>query len=420
MKRVDADRTVFHPILAAYLIKDFVDAAGKARMPEAIESARDVADKALALASPYSHGSLVYWYEPGSGLSEMPRRFYSGLTQAWFVRALSALQTVADGYSEQAASFFNSLAVPLQDGGPLLEHDFGWVVEEYPYDPPLYTLNGWLTMLRLLLEGGESLERLPGFEPFVINNLRAVKRLLPLYDAGFIKNSRYQLTGFTRVRLVLSKAVGATVKSFTMTIPSQTPRQGELNAKAGGRWGNYLERSEGRILQFNVLQSLISFPVENLFSCELDLHGACTITVFVGDGDYDPLSTGMPTKRWRQVAELNVAPGRHEIAVPLPWDDRNLFAYPTNFKKSLKGQGNKTYNSYHFVHIMDLASLYHCTGEEMFKEYALRWSEYVAGWPELPFLPAEKFSHAHFDGDKFFERVESYLTQPVRKLRTLS
>lgn len=407
-KRMDAG-PVFHPILAPYLICDFLDQYEKAEVMDALGQARGIADRVIAVADEHVGDSLVYWYEPETRLSSIPKRFYSGLTQAWYVKAFARLSTYDEKYREPVRRFFESLKITVKDGGPLLVKDYGWIVEEYPYDPPLYTLNGWLTVLRLLLDHKEQLHSLDGFDEFIRKNMDAVQHLLPLYDAGFVANSRYQLTGFTRLKFVFSKKVEFTLRDFSVDIPGEGSHAGSSAGSIGGRWGNYVERREGRILQLNLLLSLVSFPRENVFRGRLSCQEECQATVFLADGDYDPLISGLPTKRWRQIGDVQLQAGDNPLTISLPWDDKNLFAYPTNFKKQLKGLGGKRFNAYHYVHIIDLAVLFHFTKVPLLKVYAERWARYVELWPGLQMLPADQFAHQHYSGQDFFANVNKYL-----------
>ena len=81
-------------------------------------------------------------------------------------------------FLEYTQKFFNSLKIPLNKKGVLLKKDFGWIVEEYPLDPPLYTLNGWLTVLRILIDSEKYMKRIEGIEKFIQNNLNAHSSIL--------------------------------------------------------------------------------------------------------------------------------------------------------------------------------------------------------------------------------------------------
>lgn len=409
MKRMGS-RLVFHPILAPYLICDFIDAYRRKSQPQALQCAVHIAERALCYASPYLRESLVYWYHPESKLSMVPGRFYSGLTQAWYIKAFAKLSDFEKRFSKYIKPFFNSLTVPATHGGPLLQRSFGWVVEEYPFNPPLYTLNGWLTVLRLLFENRRMLSKIDGFSLFVERNLDSVQYLLPLFDVEFCKNSRYQLTGFTRLKLTLSKEVKCIVNGFEVFVPTEGCTTGDVSGEQRSRWRSCLERQEGRLLQFNVVLSMVGYPAENKVNFELSVDADCIVKCFVADGDYDPLLTAMPTQRWLPINSVDLKAGLNSFVVPIPYDDRNVFAYPTNFKKAMNGDSGVKFNTYHFLHIVDLAILYSFTGIPVFKEYVSRWMEYIKEWPDLESLPASKVSHQSYNHAGFLATVEKSIS----------
>jgi hypothetical protein len=405
MKRGDT-KDVFHPILPAYLIKDYVRWKASSRSDEYIELARKVAR--LALARGERRGdALVFVYEPASGLSSVPVQFYSALTQAWYIDALCALSRYVNGeFDDEIRSIFRSLLIPMEEGGCLLRKSWGWVVEEYPHDPPLYTLNGWLTVICMLLDAREYLTKIGlDIEEFLRENLNAVEHLLPLYDAEFCANSRYQLTGFTRLRLLFDKPVSHSLSSFEVTIPGEGTYPGAL-AKADSRWKPYVERSEPRLLQMNVVQSLVCYPEENVFRAILKVDLDCKAKLMAAVGEWRHDMSAMPTDRWREVASFFLKPGEHTLEVPITWDDQNVFAYPTNFKKRVNGV---LFNAYHFIHIQDLAQLYAHTGKEVFKEWAERWMGYPPRWPTLAATQSKGLSFQALKGDETLNLIAKLL-----------
>ena len=190
MKKME-DGLVFHPILAPYLIIDFLDIYEKKNIKDALDIAVHIANISFKEADLY-RGALCFWYDPKDKLSAMPNKFFSGLTQSWYVKASARLSKHNNSFIPTIQLFFNSLLIPIELGGVLVKKDIGWIIEEYPSKPQLYTLNGWLTVLRWLINDEESLKHLPSYYEFLEKNLDAVKHLLPLYDAGFCFNSRYQ------------------------------------------------------------------------------------------------------------------------------------------------------------------------------------------------------------------------------------
>jgi hypothetical protein len=348
-------------------------------------------------------------YRPESGLSKHPSPFYSALTQTWYIKAICDLSKYVGGkYRESLQLIFHSLQIPLEQGGVLVKKNYGWILEEYPATPSLYTLNGWLTVLRMIISCKKGLDRFSiNYKELLDKNLDAVEHLLPLYDAKFCLNSRYKLTGFTRLKIVFDKAVSLDVLDFEIDIPGENKAYGNLKKSTNYRWENYVERNEKRILQFNIVLSLISYPVPNIFSCNLIVDKNCKAEIFLADGDYRADMSAMPTERWRKISSINLNPGHNQINIDIPYDQHNLFAYPTNFKKKI---GDEYFNIYHFVHIVDLAEMYAFSKRELFKEFAMRWLAYYEKWASDETLSNGQHSLVPYKyGNNFRRLIEAKL-----------
>lgn len=392
MKQTDSGM-VFHPLLPAYLMVDYCTFFYKTRDKRYIDYALTIADLSLEKAVS-RQSSLVFLYYAEDALSYVPGTYYSALTQAWYIKAFSYLRPWSikrggSGFERELRELFGSLLIPVESGGVLIEKDYGWIVEEYPQKLPLYTLNGWLTVLRIIIAHRNTLsEFIVDIDKFLDKNLRSVGRLLPLYDAGFCYNSRYQLSGFTRIKIVFDRPVEYKIKEAFIRIPGE----GDYSIpcyRQKSRWENYLERQEGRIIQFNVVLSLISYPEPNSFLCQLNINKDCKLDIFLADGDYQPDVTSLATKKWRQIKTLDISAGYVSINSELPSDSKDLFAYPTNFKKKIEGIN---YNAYHFVHIIDLVDIYSYSPNPSFKKYALRWLGYINEWSGLKLLQEGGYS----------------------------
>ncbi len=401
-----ADRKVFHPILPPYLVCDYVLEYERTRTGSFIPYAESVLKSALMRAEKLGD-ALVFMYRPESGLSQHPYPFYSALTQAWYMKAICDLSKhTGKEYREQLCQVFASFSVPIDESGVLIKKKYGWIVEEYPSSPPLYTLNGWLTVLRMIISCRKVLERFDiPYQELLNRNLDAVEHLLPLYDAEFCLNSRYQLTGFTRLRLVFDKPVLRQLSSFEVDIPGEGVIAGSLEKATSYRWENYVERNEERLLQFNIVRSLISYPQPNVFNCSLMVDQDCRAKVFVADGDYRPDISAMPTQRWRQISVVSlIAAEINHLQFYLEFDDKDLFAYPTNFKKKI---GDKFVNAYHFVHIIDLAEMFEFSKRDVFREFSLKWLVYYEKWPHDPLLASGAWSLLPYKyGDRFRDVIE--------------
>lgn len=409
MKKV-GDGLVFHPILAPYLIVDYISEFEKTKDRVFIDYAQGIARHAIRHAEPLMD-SLVFIYHPGTGLSNVPKRFYSGLTQAWYIKAFCGIERYCPGmFAEEIKRIFSSLLIPAEEGGVLIKKEYGWLVEEYPHQPVFYTLNGWLTVLRWVVQSRDLLDRLGiQYAEFLKKNLDAVVHLLPKYDAPFCLNSRYQLTGFSRVKIVFDRPLAYRCLGFEVEIPGEGTFEGDVEVGRKSRWENHIERSEARLLQFNVLLSLISKPEENVFRAKIQTDKACTAKIFLAQGDFRPDTSGMPTDAWKLLGEFPLL-GLGEVAnieCVIPFDGVDMFAYPTNFKKKI---GGVSYNGYHFVHIVDLCELYGYSRRPIFREVAEKWLSYYEAWGDLPYLHGGEYSlHSHLYEDRFPRTVRRLL-----------
>lgn len=407
MKQTDSGR-VFHPILPAYLVCDLVLEFEKSQDDALLQHAENILLQAFKYAERIGT-SLVFMYRPESGLSQHPTPFYSALTQTWYIKAICDLSKhVGDRYREFLEMVFHSLHLPIEQGGVLVKKNYGWILEEYPTTPPLYTLNGWLTVLRMIIACGKILDGFAiDYKELLERNLDAVEHLLPLYDAGFCLNSRYQLTGFTRLRFLFDKRVSAHILSHELNIPGERVAKGNLEKRTNYRWENYVERNEGKFVQFNIVLSLISYPEPNEFLCDLNVDNDCQAKILVADGDYSPYLSAMPTERWRQISTTHLISGRNQVRIGIPFDDNNLFAYPTNFKKKI---GDEFFNAYHFVHVIDLAEIYDFSGRALFLEFAKKWLAYYEQWASDETLSNGKISLVPYKyGKNFRGHIEGKL-----------
>jgi len=400
MKRTELG-DVFHPILAPYLISDYLSLFNKSGDRSFLDYAVVIAGHALKRAE-HRGNALIFVYSPNTGLSNVPTAFYSALTQAWYIKVFCALERHLPGeYGETIRQLFVSLMIPSDQSGVLMKKEYGWVVEEYPHEPAFYTLNGWLTVLRWIVQSRKMLDCLEiPYAEFLERNLDAVEYLLPLYDASFCRNSRYQLTGYTRIKMVFDRKVAAQCLEFEIEIPREGRFPGVVDGANESRWQNHLERSGPRFLQFNVLLSLISKPQPNVFRARVKVNEVCTAKVLLAQGSYRPDASGIPTESWMELATISLQPNSEEnIDCAIPFDDVDLFAYPTNFKKRI---GGVSYNGYHFVHIVDLAELYQYSGRNSLKAVAKKWLASIDEWAQLPCLAGGEYSlQSHIYGDDF-------------------
>lgn len=378
-----------HPIYGPYIIHDYLRQYKKTDEPRYLEAAEKVANAAIARMDEFE-GALVFWYQPNTGISSFPEKFYSGLTQSRYLVELALLAQVSgqQKYSAACERVLDSLFIPSERGGVLIESQDGVCIEELPHKPFGYILNGWLTSA-VNIKKYADLTGSTRAQDLFDRNMQKLAQLLPLYDVPDLANTRYQLRGFVWLRLRFSHPVDAEITSAKVVIPNDGSHPVNLRGKY--RWKNYFLAggSPGKdgsyvindqIVQFNVVLSMISYPDPNRIELTIESENEADMRVLIAQGHYDPTLSAMPTESWIGIEEFSIRPGKNEISVAIPWARAELVAYPTNF---IKKYGDKRYNVYHFIHVNHLSRLYEITGREVFREYADRWRSYIKRWPDM-------------------------------------
>lgn len=388
-----------HPIYGAYVITDYLASYRATGDVAFLDAAKRVAAAAIARMEPLED-ALVFMYEPNAGLSSLPHRFYSGLTQTRYLGALGRLYraTRDDQYREATAAILRSLTVPVDRGGiARTTPTGGLVIEEYTHAAPDFTLNGWTTATLLIDEYARHADDADAHD-LVAGSCHGIRDVLPLYDVPELANSRYRLGGAAQIKLVFSTA-GAQLDDAEISIPGygRYPIRADVQAQ---RWENRYVRGvepDGtlpeRLAVAEVFLSRVTWPTPNRLTARIRSDEAGTVRVRIGKGDYDPLTSRLRATTYDTLATIELEPGETTVDVAVPWTDAELVAYPTNFGKKLDG---RNHNVYHFIHIDTLAKLAEQTGDDMFAYFADRWGRYVHRWPHMEvYTQADIALHRH-------------------------
>jgi hypothetical protein len=374
-----------HPLYGNYVISDYLAQYRQSGDREYLDAARRVANAALARMQKRGD-ALLFTYEPGTGISSLPHRFYSGLTQARYLGTLGRLlqMTGDDLYREAARAVMQSLLIPTAEGGVCRPTPGGAVViEEYAHALPDYTLNGWTTATLLIADYGRAAGDETARDLFH-RSARGIAEMLPLYDVPELANSRYRLSGPVPLRVSMS-APDCSVSDARILIPGQGTYPVRLDG--GVLWENRIVRgveADGSVsgpVELDVTLCRVTWPEPNRIAFRIHAPHRARMTASIGVGRYEPLESRIKTDEFTEIASVELVPGQNEIDIPIPWASAELVAYPTNFKKRL---GGRQYNQYHFIHIDTLTKLGAYTGSEVFCRYATRWQEYVERWPNIP------------------------------------
>jgi hypothetical protein len=102
------------------------------------------------------------------------------------------------------------------------------------------------------------------------------------------------------------------------------------------------------------------------------------LTAFIGS--YAPLTSSTVSRRWVELANIDLAAGTRQVSIALPYEPIDLFSYPTNFGRRYGGRHLNTYHGTHIVRLRELAAM---TGNRTLRSWAWRWRDYVDEWPSM-------------------------------------
>jgi hypothetical protein len=385
-----------HPIYGTYVLLDYTKQFAAHPTNELRDAIGLVAHAAVERMEAIEDGLAFYYEHAGHSISRQPNRHYSGLTQAYYAVALyrAFAATRDETLRDAAARSFRSLLVPESRGGVLYRWRGGVALAEVPTRPRDLILNGWLSILHSVREYADlSGDRTAA--ALLVRSARTLARLLPLYDAPELANSRYSLTGPVYVRLRFGARIdGVVISRLRVAIP----HEGEFSVpveRGSSRWQNYLTHpaqdaaaTKGEPLalrrtglRLNIVVSRLGHPEPNRITFTIVSPRAMRIRLEAYVGRYDP-STSAPVERsWESGDTVTVPAGRSRVELALPPKLVDLVAYPTNFIKEIEGHPT---NVYHMIHIKRLRELHAATEVPQLAEWADRWEDYVLRWNRMP------------------------------------
>lgn len=382
-----------HPLYGAYALKDYLDQLSKQPSEELRQAIRTVAAAAVARMDAHED-ALVFWYEKTNDVSRAVERHYSGLTQGYYAMYLARAGLMLDDQLllHQADAVLASLSVPVDRQGVMSPGTLGPSIAEISQKPNSYILNGWQSTVMAVMEyaaltGSEKARDLGRA------SASEMGRLLPLYDAPGLHNSRYGLSGFVYARLVFRgfEPSMVSVGNLSVAIPGESWLP--IDRVGGRRWENHVLAKDvedtgedralvptGNLIRLNLVLSRISYPQVNRLVGDITSRGGI-VDVQVHRGRYDPLTASQVDNEWVTVSRTDCPAGTVRLDAPIPWDIAELVAYPTNFAKRID---DKQTNVYHTIHINRLRELAVTTGVDEHAEWADTWLRYVGEWKNRP------------------------------------
>ena len=382
--RLDDDGRVFaHPIYGTYILSDYLSQFGKTPTPELKAAIRKVANATIKRMDEF-HGALVFWYqpEPERG-ARLYKKHYSGLTQGYYAVQLErAGQALDDAALKSAAKrAFDSLLIPDEDGGVYYDTRFGPVIAEVPQEPNSWILNGWQSALASAHKYALA-SKSPAAKKLVAESAKAMSRVLPLYDAPSVSNSRYGLTGFVYTRLIFGDKP-TSVRKVQLEIPGEDVV--DIPRGSGTRWQPYVVpvsvdaegKPKSRTVDMNAVVSLASSPEPNRLEAQVDVAKETTVRLEAKLGVFDPLSSAPMEVEWTTIGRSKVAAGKSQISFDIGMDVVERVVAPTNFAKLINGE---QVNVYHSIHINRLRELAAITGINDLGKWADKFSGYICDW----------------------------------------
>jgi len=392
-RRNDDGSVSAHPIYGAYLLLGYAKALSsplnRRDQSSYRKALRQVAEASLARMERLTEDELVFRYNDNVGLAggRFTGSHYSALTSGYYAVAFArASRILGDPHLLAAArDIFRSLLVPEALGGVLVEHPDGPSLCETPQKPDSLILNGWLSALASILDYGEASGDSEALA-FVKRSASRLEILLPKYDLPALENSRYGLTGPTRLR-ISSSADGTLLCEASWRIPN-----GDLFAlqpEVSSAWKPHLEpeklqtASDGhgwvmteRATVARVVVSLAE-EGEHHFKVNIVLPARSRVRLALAKPGLDATAVTAPIIGWNEYYNEILDPGHHEIGLSFPPDALQFFVSGTAFSKRID---DKRVNVYHQIHINRLNELANRLNRPSLAQWASRWQAAQSRW----------------------------------------
>ena len=382
-----------HPILGVYVLADYLRQHQRQPRESLVAAISRVANSAVRRMQSVGDALIFSYPADPNNYSRATHSHPSGLTQAYYALTLlrAAKVTAETALEEAAHRCFRSLIIPVEQGGVLRETPWGPAIEELPSEPPSLILNGWLSALVWLWRYGRSAPSSEALE-LLKASTSAMIEMLPLYDDPANLTSRYGLSGFAYVRLRFPRSsMIERIDGIRVEVPHFSTYE-VVSTSGASRWSPYIfaddvqpaqhgHRPTGRSVRANLIFCRSSLTAGNKIIFALEAKTEHHMKLEVQVGEYDPLRAAPARPRWTALDQIPVEPGRMEIAIEVPPSLLDVTVYPTNCKKIIEGRQT---NVYHGIHIDRLRTLARALGDSRARDWAQRWTDYAAEWPNHP------------------------------------
>lgn len=404
------DKIVAHPIHGCYLIVEYLNSYYSSRnKPDVICRAIKLA-KACVSRMAHIGKTLRFLYTQGDGITPYGFTFYSALTQAHYLVAFARLYelTKDEAIKEWCTGIFESLLVPVEDGGVLLRNSLVVTLEEYPTEVPSYVLNGWLTVLNELFEYGYVLQNKKAIS-LARESAKTLIDLLPIYDAAEVWNTRYKLSGTVLNRLLFKGCV-PTLKSITISTGKAIFSKSKFGTSAYDTVGVIKQPTkEDNVLAFRAALTMIDYPNSSYIEVELESEGDFEASWSVGVPQFNPKYYTPKAVSQRRISVMQGSAGISNFRIDIPLDLVVAWTgVPVPFSKKI---GDHYYNAYHYIHIKALTQLYEFFPAGKIIHWRDRWLGYVKHWPSFPLYSDPEISYTVIDYGRY-SSAEEFLCTP--------
>ena len=345
-----------------------------------------------------SGDALVMTYTDTASSLAAGRPHASALAQAYYAAALAEAGTLLGSRTllHAADAFFAPVLRPVNHGGTLYRSGNDVIPALVPARPRDLVLNGWLSTL-VAVDGYAARRDSDAARQLLRDSARTLARFLPRYDVPNLHLSRYGLTGPLLLRIGLSGGAVGGVRFSRLRVAIPGEGEQRLPSRSAGRWSNraYPEDAaveldaagketlipHARGLRLVAVLSRAPFPRANRLRFTIRTPRELTATITAHIGRYDPGTSATVDRGWVTLGTRALHRGANVVDLELPYEEIDLFAYPTNFTRG--GPGTKV-NTYHGTHIVRLRQLATATGRQELLDWADRWMGYVDQWSMHP------------------------------------
>ncbi|WP_169871202.1 D-glucuronyl C5-epimerase family protein [Shouchella patagoniensis] len=384
-----------HPIYGIYVMRDYLYQFKKTKDDRYKQAVIRVAEAAIKRMEPF-RDSLVFWYRMDSVFNSTSKAYYSALTQSYYAEVFAQVYEAIEEerFLQAAQQVYRSLKIPVQDGGVMHLSSKGPSIQEYPMSPNGYVLNGWFSAISAVatyarIVGDEDAER------FWNDNLQTLIKMLPLYDAPLLANSRYALNGIATVKLRVQHT-DIEFKQVDLYVPEEGLSSVHVAKK--NLYENIMLTSsitlkgdsvftKNRRATLSLLISRYSYPLENELRMKLFSPKESVLRLSLLAPQYAPKrEIDKQSPIYHELKPIPLTKGINHISIKLPWKPLENVARATTFKQF----GSDWHNVYHHIHLNRLKHFYELTNHPVLLHYYEKWSKAVVQWSEMPLYKGVK------------------------------